>query len=80
MKDELKKWILNIIKKEFRCRLTFKDGTEAVGIPTSLEHDIKWTLRSFNTLEDENEILSTFSLEELIKIETIESEFDGILH
>ena len=32
LKDETKKWILNIIKRGWKCRLTFTDGSKVVGL------------------------------------------------
>lgn len=81
LKDETKKWILNIIKRGWKCRLNFTDGTKVVGIPTEFKNNIELTLRSADILDDKDKIIGTYSLEKVTIIETVENELSGsILH
>lgn len=81
LKDETKKWILNIIKRGWKCRLTFTDGSKVVGIPTEFLNNIELTLRSADILDDEDKIIGTYSLEKVKTIEIVENELsNSVLH
>ncbi|MCT4662750.1 MAG: hypothetical protein N4A40_12885 [Tissierellales bacterium] len=67
------KWINRIIQMGWTCRLTLKDRTTIIGIPTLLSENKELTLYPTDYLDEEDEILGIFSLKDIALIETYEN-------
>lgn len=75
LQDGLVKWIENIIRKEWKCCLTLRNGDKIIGIPIKLENNLDITFRSPDI--DNEEILGTYSLNDCIQIESVENRLNN---
>lgn len=76
--DDLKKWIENLVKNEFRVRVIVKDGRRINCVITQFG-DEKIKVNYLNDLNSTSELVDSFPLESIDSISIIENELSHLL-